>query len=189
MDITVLVRNWWAVGLRGLAAIAFGVLAFVVPGLTLAALVLLFGGYAVAEGILNVVAAIRRRRGDRLWWAVLLQGLASVAAGLLAFVYPGLTALVLVYVIAGWAIVTGILAIVAAIRLREVIRGEVWLGLSGVLSVAFGVLLAVAPGAGALALVLWIGAYAFAMGVLLVALAFRLRRARDEERPPLARAA
>jgi len=175
-DADTLAQNWWAIALRGLAGIIFGILAFVMPGVTLAVLVLLFGAYALADGIFNVIAAITGHSGAQSWWMLLLEGLVSVAAGLVAFFMPGLTALTLVYVISAWAIITGVLEIVAAIRLRKVIANEWWLVLSGVLSIVFGAFIAAAPGAGALALVFWIGAYAIVFGVLLVALGFRLRR-------------
>ena len=172
------------------AAILFGLLTLVVPGLTLAALVLLFGAYALVDGIFNIVAAIRRRPDGPPWWALLLEGLVGVAAGLVTFLLPGLTAATLVYIIGAWAIITGVLEIVAAVRLRQQLTGEWWLVLSGVLSVVFGVLVMLRPAAGALAIVLWIGAYAIVFGALLLALAFRLRRAQAELRDvPFARAA
>jgi uncharacterized membrane protein HdeD (DUF308 family) len=189
MDVIVLARNWWAIAIRGVAAILFGLLAFLWPGLTLAALVLLFGAYALVDGIFSIVAAVRRRTGDAPWWALLLEGILGVAAGLVTFFMPGLTAVTLVYVIAAWAIVTGVLEIVAAVRLREQITGEWWLVLSGVLSIVFGGLVMLAPAAGALAITLWIGAYALVFGALLLALAFRLRRVREDVRVGLARAA
>ena len=180
MDMMVLARNWGAIASRGVAAIMFGVLTFVVPALTLTVLVLLFGAYAIVDGVFSIIAALRRRAGSRTWWALLAEGIIGVAAGLVTFLFPGLTAVTLVYVIAAWAIVTGVLEIVAAVRLRRQLTGEAWLVLSGVLSIVFGGLLTIAPGAGALALVLWIGAYAIVFGALLLALAFRLRRARAE---------
>jgi uncharacterized membrane protein HdeD (DUF308 family) len=184
-----LAANWWALALRGLAGILFGGLTLFFPGLSLAALVLLFGAYAAVDGIFAVVAAVRGRGADRPWWALVLGGLISLAAGVAAFVYPRLTALTLVYLIGAWALVHGVFEIVAAVRLRKQIRGEAWLALSGVLSVVFGALVLVAPGAGALALLLWIGAYAVVFGVLLIALAFRIRGWAAEERQPLTRAA
>ncbi len=189
MDTTTLARNWWAIALRGVAAIIFGILAFVLPGITLAALVLLFGAYAFVDGVFSLVAAVRGRGGDEPWWALVIEGLAGIAAGLITFFLPGLTALTLLYVIAAWSLVTGVLEIVAAVRLRKTITNEWWLVASGVLSVAFGVLLALFPGPGALALVLWIGAYAVVFGALLVGLAFRLRKTDEERRVPMARAA
>lgn len=184
-----LAKNWWALVLRGVAGIVFGILAFVMPVVTLAALVLLFGAYALVDGIFNIVAAATGGRGARPWWALLLAGLAGIGAGLVTFFMPGLTALALAYLIGIWAIVTGVLEIVAAVRLRKEIRNEWLLGLSGALAVAFGALLLFAPGAGALAMVLWIGAYALVYGALLVFLGFRLRGRRPEARDTTVRRA
>jgi uncharacterized membrane protein HdeD (DUF308 family) len=189
IDITPLVRNWWAIALRGMAAILFGILTFVVPVLSLAVLVLLFGSYAIVDGVFNLVAAVRRREGARPWWALVLEGIVSLAAGVVTLVWPVLTTLALVYIIGIWAVITGVLEIVAAVRLRKHITGEGWLALSGALSVVFGALLMIAPGAGALALVLWIGAYAIVFGALLVFLGFRLRRLRVDGRAAVLRAA
>jgi uncharacterized membrane protein HdeD (DUF308 family) len=188
-DVKSLAENWWAIALRGVSAIIFGVLAFVLPALSLFALILMFGAYAIIEGIFNIIAAARSRSKDGPRWLLLLEGFVSIAAGIVTFALPGLTALVLVYVIAAWAMVTGVLEIIAAVRVRKQITGEVWWILSGILSVVFGVLLMIAPGAGALALVLWIGAYAVVFGALLVGLAFRLRRWQSAEQVPIARAA
>ena len=184
VDLAALAKGWWLVVLRGVLAIAFGLLAALLPSLTLFALVMMFGAYALVEGVFNLIAAFRRAGGERPWWALVLEGLVSIAAGVVAFVLPGLTALALVYLIAAWAMLTGILEIVAAVKLRQKIRGEWWLALSGVLSVAFGVLVMLFPGAGALALVLWIAAYAIIFGVLLIALGVRLRGLSTE--PPRA---
>jgi uncharacterized membrane protein HdeD (DUF308 family) len=188
MNIDALAENWWALALRGVAAIIFGVLAIVWPGVTLAALILLFGGYALVEGVLNVVAAVRGRGDDQPWWALLLEGLVSIAAGVVTFAVPGLTALALLYVIAAWAIVTGVLEIVAAIRLRRRITGDAVLALNGVLSIAFGVLTMLVPGAGALSLVWLIGAYAIVFGALLLGLSLQLRRWRGRAALRIARA-
>jgi uncharacterized membrane protein HdeD (DUF308 family) len=174
VDVDSLSRNWWAVSLRGLAGVLFGVITFIAPGISLAALVLLFGAYAFADGVLAIVTAIRRRGNDR-WWMLLLEGLVGVTAGVLTLLWPGITALALLYVIAAWVLVTGAFEITAAIRLRKVITGEWILALSGIFSIALGVLLIVAPGPGALAVVIWIGAYAFVFGVLLFTLGLRLK--------------
>jgi uncharacterized membrane protein HdeD (DUF308 family) len=168
-----LARHWWVMALRGLAAVLFGILAFVWPGMTLAVLVLLFGAYALVDGVLAIVAAIRGDVQHRI--TLLLEGIVGVLAGLAAFVLPGVTALVLLYIIAFWAIVTGVLEIVAAIRVRRAIANELGLIIGGVLSVLFGIVLIVAPGAGALAVVYLIGAYAIIFGVTLLGLAWRLR--------------
>jgi uncharacterized membrane protein HdeD (DUF308 family) len=189
MDMMALARNWWALAIRGVAAIIFGLLALLLPGVTLAALILLFAAYALVDGIFNLVAALRGHTGERPRWLLTVEGLASIAAGIVAFALPGLTALVLVYVIAVWALITGVLEVVAAIRLRDEIPNEWWLVASGVLSVVFGLLLVIAPGAGVLALVLWVGAYAIVFGALLIGLAFRLRREQPEVRADIARAA
>jgi uncharacterized membrane protein HdeD (DUF308 family) len=168
-----LARHWWVIGLRGLAAILFGVLAFVWPGMTLAVLVLLFGAYALVDGVLTLIAAVRGGVQHRI--VMLVEGVVSVLAGLAAFVWPGLTALVLLYIIAFWAIVTGVLEIVAAIRVRRAISNELGLVIGGVLSVVFGVVLLIAPGAGALAVIFLIGAYAVVFGIAVLGLAWRLR--------------
>jgi uncharacterized membrane protein HdeD (DUF308 family) len=169
-------RNWWALALRGVAAILLGILAFAWPGITLFVLVLFFGAYMLVDGIFAIVAAVRAAGEEDRWWLLLIEGILGVLAGLVAFFWPGLTALALLYFIAAWAIVTGIMEIVAAVRLRQEIEGEWALGLSGLLSVIFGVLLVVLPApAGLLSLVWLIGAYAVATGVLLLILAFRVR--------------
>jgi uncharacterized membrane protein HdeD (DUF308 family) len=180
VNVASLVKNWWAVALRGAAALIFGFLTALWPDISLTALVLLFGSFAIVYGVFNIITAVRRRRGERRWWALLLEGLVSVAVGAVTLIMPELTTLALAYVIAAWGILTGIFEIAAAIMLRRQIRGEWWLALAGVLSVAFGAVLAIWPGVGALALVLWIGAYAIVLGILLIALGFKLRRLRFE---------
>jgi uncharacterized membrane protein HdeD (DUF308 family) len=153
-------------------AILFGLLTFFLPGITLVTLVLLFGVYALMDGIFNVIAFFRVRSHH---WALLIEGLLGIIAGTLTFAWPAITAIVLLYLIAFWAIFTGIFEVIAGIRLRKVITNEWLLLLVGVLSFLFGVLILFAPGVGALAIVLWIGGYAFVFGVFLLALAFRLR--------------
>ena len=168
--------NWWLVLLRGIAAIAFGILAFVWPVITLLTLTLLWGAYAVADGLFalwGAVAGPRGHMGARFW--LVIVGLAGVVAGVLAFAWPGVTALVLLFFIAFWAILTGVMQIVGAIRLRKEIDNEWMLAASGVLSVLFGVILIVQPGAGALGLIFVIGAYAVIYGAILIGLALRLR--------------
>lgn len=170
-----LARNWWLILLRGVLAIIFGVLAFVWPGITLVALVLLYGAFAFTDGVLSIVAAIWGGAPAPRWWLALV-GVFGIAAGVLTLLWPGITALVLLLFIAGWAIATGVMQIIGAIRLRKEIEGEWLLIASGVLSVAFGVLLAAWPGTGAIAMVLVIGAFAIMEGVLLVAFGFKLRK-------------
>jgi len=171
----ILTRNWWALALRGLAGIIFGIITFAWPGISLAALVLLFGAYALTDGIFAIAAAVSGSGRKNKWWALLIGGVLSIIAGIVAFVVPGVTALVLLYLIAGWAIAVGILAIITAITLRREIKGEWMMILFGILAVAFGISLAIYPAAGALAVVLWIGAYVLVTGALLLGLAIRLR--------------
>lgn len=171
-----LAKNWWALALRGLAAVLFGLLTFLVPGITLLTLVLLFGIYALADGAFNVIAFFRSFGHH---WALLLEGVIGLIVGILTFAWPAVTAVALLYLIAFWAIFTGVFEIIAGIRLRKVISNEWMLLLMGLLSLVFGILILFAPGAGALAIVLWIGAYALIFGVFLLALAFRLRGHRN----------
>ncbi|MGH8604973.1 MAG: HdeD family acid-resistance protein [Gammaproteobacteria bacterium] len=171
-----LIYNWRAVGLRGLCALLFGAAIFFWPAISFVVLVLLFGLYALTDGIITIVLVLRERRRHKRWWLLLLQGIAGVAAGIMTFMWPGVSALVLLYIIAAWAIVTGILEIAAAVQLRKEIEGEWLLALGGIASLIFGVLLVAFPGAGALAVVWLIGAYSAFFGALLLFLAFRLRR-------------
>jgi uncharacterized membrane protein HdeD (DUF308 family) len=171
----VLARHWWVVGLRGLAAVIFGILALLVPKLTLIVLIAFFGAYALIDGAIALFLAIRGREYNRNWGWLLVEGIAGILIGILTFRWPGVTALVLLAFIAAWAIVTGIMEIFGAIELRRVINNEWLLILSGVASVLFGLILLVFPGAGALALVVVIGLYAIIYGLLLLGLAWRLR--------------
>ena len=168
---------WWTLLLRGIVAILFGVVAFLWPGVTLGALVLLFGAYALVDGIAAIILGIKEYGDRERWWATLLVGIVGVAVGLVTFFMPQVTAIALLWVIAFWAIVRGAFEIAAAVRLRHAIEGEWLLALSGALSIAFGVLILAFPGAGALAVVLWIGAFAIMSGAVLIALAFRVRGA------------
>jgi uncharacterized membrane protein HdeD (DUF308 family) len=176
-----LAQNWWAVVLRGVCAIVFGLGAFLWPGMTLAALVLLFGAYALVDGILAVAWSFMNRQAGAFPWGVLIAGLAGIVAGVMTFLWPGLTALVLLYFVAYWAIVRGIFEIIAAIHLRKELKNEWLLALAGVLSVAFGLVLIAAPGAGVLAVLWWIGAFALIVGVTLVSLGFRLKGLKDRQ--------
>ena len=177
--LTQFARAWWLVALRGISAVIFGVLAFIWPAVTILALVVLWGAYALADGILTLIAAFRVRERNKPMWALSLIGVLGVAAGIVTFLWRGLTALALLMLIAAWAFVMGILQIVAAIRLRKEIEREWLLGLSGVLSVVFGVLMVINPGAGALAMLWIIAAYSLVFGVLLIILGFRLKSHAD----------
>lgn len=185
----VLTEHWWAIALRGLVGILVGIIAFALPIATLIALVYLFGAYALLDGFFNLAAAWRRTSGQRPWWALLASGLAGVAAAAISFVWPGITAMALVYVIAAWALITGGLEVAAAIKLRKEIEGEWLLALSGLFSILLGGALAVFPDAGAIGLVWYFGAYAMLFGILMVALAVRLRARHEEARPESTRIA
>jgi len=174
-----LAQNWWALVLRGVCAVLFGLVAFAWPGITLAVLILFYGAYALVEGVLAVAWALVGRHGGSFPWGVLLAGLAGVVVGIWTFMYPGLTALALVYLIAAWAAVRGVFEIIAAFHLRKEIDNEWLLALSGLVSLGLGVLLFMAPGAGALAALWWIGAFAIVLGVLEIILGFRLKGLKD----------
>ena len=189
INVDTLTRNWWVVLIRGVAGVLFGIATFFAPGVSLAVLVLLFGAYALIDGVLAVISAVRRRGVSDRWWMLLVEGLVGIAAGIVTLVWPGITALALLYVIAAWALLTGAFEIAAAIRLRKVITGEWLLVLSGIASIGLGILLLIFPGPGALVMVLWIGAYAFVFGILLIALSLRLRSLGKSRTPHAARAA
>jgi uncharacterized membrane protein HdeD (DUF308 family) len=177
-----LARNWWAVALRGVIAVIFGLLALIWPGITVLALVALFGAYCLVDGVIAIGTALfggaarfeGAGAGRRVWLAV--EGIAGVVAGIITFAWPGITTLVLLWLIAFWALVTGVMEIVVAIRLRRELQGEWLLILSGALSVLFGILLIVWPASGALALVTLIAIYALIFGAALIGLGLRLRR-------------
>jgi uncharacterized membrane protein HdeD (DUF308 family) len=173
-----LARRWWALALRGAIAVLFGLLTLFIPGVTLISLVLLFGCYAILDGIFDLVSAMQARSRH---WPLLVEGIVGIVAGIVTFMWPGITAMFLLYLIAFWAILTGVLEIVAGIRLREVIANEMLLILTGVISTLFGILIIIFPGAGALAIIIWIGAYAVVFGIILIVLAFRLRSFRQLE--------
>jgi uncharacterized membrane protein HdeD (DUF308 family) len=169
------IRHWWVLALRGVLAIVFAAIAFSQPGITLHALVWVWGAYAIVDGVLSLVLSGRAAEDRQPWGMLLLGGIAGIAAGIIAFVWPGITALALIYLIAGWAIVTGLLEIAAAIALAPILEGEWLLGLSGVLSVLLGALIMARPGAGLIAWVWMIGVYALLYGVFMLALGFRVR--------------
>ncbi|MGO8855925.1 MAG: HdeD family acid-resistance protein [Steroidobacteraceae bacterium] len=172
---SILSRNWWLMLLRGIVAIGFGILIFAKPQISLQVLVYLFGAYALVEGTLGLWVAAQASKDIESWWVLLLWGLLGIAVGILAFVKPGITALALLFYIAIWAIATGVLEIVAAVRLRQLIKDEWLLILAGLASLAFGVALIVQPEAGALAVLWLIGAYAIVFGLLIVIFAFKIR--------------
>jgi uncharacterized membrane protein HdeD (DUF308 family) len=171
--VNTLAQNWWTLVLRGVAAVIFGILAYVWPGITFTVLVLFFGAYALWDGVFALIAAFRTQAERR--WPLVLEGLVGIAAGVLTFIWPGAATLALLLIIGAWAFVTGIFEIVAAIRLREEIEGEWLLLISGLLSVLFGIALAIWPAAGLVAVTWLIGAYSIVFGILLIVLGFRLR--------------
>jgi len=168
-------RYWWTTLIRGVISILFGIAVITRPGISLVALTLLFGTFVLADGIANVISAIGGRNEYENWWILLLAGLAGVVVGMLTFLNPAATALILLVYIAIWAIATGILELVTAIHLRKEIEGEFWLGLAGIASIAFGVALIARPGAGVLAVLWLVAIYAFALGLILIVLAFKAR--------------
>lgn len=171
-----LTKNWWLVVLRGALAILFGLLAFLMPGLAWLSLIVLFGTYAVLDGVVAMMTGLISSKYSPRWWGFLLEGLVSVAAGVIALVRPDIAGLALIVVISVWAMLTGILEIAAAIRLRRELSNEWMLGFGGFLSIVLGVLLILQPAAGGLVVTLMIGAYALVFGIALVALGIRLRQ-------------
>jgi uncharacterized membrane protein HdeD (DUF308 family) len=174
MMLHALAKNWWLILLRGICAIVFGVLTFIWPGVTLVTLVLFYGAFALVDGVLALVAAITGGAPAPRWWLAIV-GILGIGAGLITFFMPGMTAIVLLYFIAFWAMAIGVMQIVGAIRLRKEIDNEWWLVAAGVASVLFGLILVMQPGAGALGLLLVIGVYAILYGILLVSFSLRLR--------------
>jgi uncharacterized membrane protein HdeD (DUF308 family) len=171
-------RNWWAVALRGAFAILFGLLTIAWPQLTVVVLVALFGAWALLDGISAFMAAWRSAEAKQTWWPFLVTGVLGVGAAIVTWVWPQITALTLLTVIAVWAIASGVLQVAAAIRMRKIITNEFWLALAGVGSVVFGVLVLLFPGAGAIGIAWAIGWYAILFGLLMVMLGFRLRSMR-----------
>jgi uncharacterized membrane protein HdeD (DUF308 family) len=178
-----LARYWWALALRGTAAIIFGIIALFWPPAAIAVLVAIFGAYALVDGIFNLIAAVRAGRSGQRWGALVFEGIVSLLVGLLTLFFPRVTALALVLLVGAWSLVTGIAELVAAIKLRRLIEHEWLLALAGILSIAFGILLFISPLIGAIAIAIWIGAYCLVFGALLVGLALRLRSwaARQQE--------
>ncbi|SDR33462.1 Uncharacterized membrane protein HdeD, DUF308 family [Rhizobiales bacterium GAS191] len=176
-----LAKNWWLFLIRGIAAVVFGVLSFAWPGLTLVTLVLLYGAFALVDGASALLAAIMGKVSPTPRWWLAVIGILGIVAGVVTFIWPGLIALILLIFIAGWSIASGVFQIVGAIQLRKHIDNEWLLILSGALSIAFGVVLFLMPGAGALALIWLIASYAIVFGILTIAFSLRLRKHKDLE--------
>jgi uncharacterized membrane protein HdeD (DUF308 family) len=175
----VLAQNWWAIALRGVFAILFGVIAFAAPGAAILSLVLLFSAYMLVDGIFAIVAGVRAARAHERWKLLVAEGIINIITGVLAFLLPGLTAIAFVLLVAAWAVVSGGLMWGAAYRLGKG-HGRWWLAFGGLVSVVFGALLVIAPLVGAVVLTWWMAAYAIVFGVVLLALAFKLRARRGE---------
>jgi uncharacterized membrane protein HdeD (DUF308 family) len=169
-----LAENWWALALRGALAVVFGILTFLMPGVTLTTLLILFAAYLFADGVMAIVAAVRAARKDERWGWLVFEGLTGIAAAIAFVLYPGLTIVLFIYLAAAWAIVSGVTMAVAAFRLNQT-HGRWMMAIAGIFSVVFGTVLLVAPIAGAVALTLWLGAYALIFGAALLVLAVRLR--------------
>lgn len=178
-----LIKNWWSLLLRGLLGLLLGIIAFAWPGITLAGLVMLFGAYALIDGVVNIVGAVRAARAHERWSVLVIEGLVGIAAAAVTVLWPAITTLALIFVIGAWAVITGAMEIAAAVRLRKYITGEWLLLLSGIASLIFGVLVMVYPLAGGLVIALWFGAYVFIFGAIMVTLAFRLRSLRNRQLP------
>ncbi len=175
----ILADSWWAVGLRGLLGIAFGLICLLVPAAAILAIVLLFSAYMLVDGVLAIASGIKAARSGKRWGLLILEGVVDIAAGAVAFLWPGITALTFVILIAIWAIFSGALMLAAAFSLK-IDHGRWWLALGGIASVIFGIVLLIAPVMGAVVLTWWLGAYAIVFGVLLLVLAFQLHGKKEE---------
>jgi uncharacterized membrane protein HdeD (DUF308 family) len=175
----ILAQNWWAIALRGVFAILFGLIALFVPGATILSLVFLFSAYMLVDGVFGIVAGVRAASAGQRWGWFILEGLANIAIGVIAFLWPGLTVVAFVLMLAAWSLVTGIFMVVAAFKLNPT-YGRGWLVFSGIVSVLFGIALVIAPLIGAVVLTWWLGAYAVVFGIGLLILAFKLRSHKDD---------
>jgi uncharacterized membrane protein HdeD (DUF308 family) len=178
----VLAGNWWALALRGLFAILFGIVAFAQAGVVMVALVIVFGAYSVADGIVNIIFAVHGARRHERWILLLINGLVGIAIGIGAVIWPGITVVAFVFMVGAWALLSGGLMLAAAIGLKRS-HGRWLLVFGAIISLIYGVLLFASPLIGALVLTWWVGAHALVFGVTLILLAFRLRKHRGERFP------
>jgi uncharacterized membrane protein HdeD (DUF308 family) len=177
----VLAKNWWALALRGVLGILFGLIALFLPGATMLSLALLFSAYMLVDGVFAIISAVRAARAHERWGLLLLEGILNIVVGVIAFLWPASAVLAFVLLVAAWALLSGALMLAAAFRLKED-HGRWWLALGGIVSIVYGGLLVVAPLIGALVLTWWLGAYALVFGIALLVLAFKLRARRDDRR-------
>ncbi|MFQ3452618.1 HdeD family acid-resistance protein [Bradyrhizobium sp. UFLA01-814] len=176
-----LAQNWWLFLLRGILGILFGVVALIFPGPTMLSLVLLFSAYTLVDGVAGIISAVRAiQRKEERWGWLIFEGAVNIAVAILAFLWPGMTVLAFVLLVAAWSIVSGALMTAAAFRL-SVSHGRWWLVLGGLLSVGYGALLVATPLIGAIVLTWWMGAYAIAFGFALVILSFKLRLRQNQQ--------
>jgi uncharacterized membrane protein HdeD (DUF308 family) len=174
-----LAQNWWAIGLRGLCAIIFGIIAFVAPGATILSLVFVFAAYMLVDGIFAIVAAVRAARQHERWGLLVLEGVANIALAAIVTLWPGLTVLAFVLWIAAWSIISGALMFGASFRLKKD-HGRGWLAFGGIVSIIYGILLVIAPLVGAIVLTWWLGAYSLVFGAALIALSLQLKSRRND---------
>lgn len=179
-QVSEMTSNWWALALRGAVSILLGLVAITMPGLTIAAIVTVFGVYAIIEGVLAIMASIRGIREHDRWGWMMVEGVVGICAGLIAFFMPGVGALAIIWLIAAWAVLTGALEIAAGFRLRKIIEGEWLLILTGVLAIVLGFFMVSRPGMGVVLLTTWLGVWAILSGITLMVLAFRIKRWANE---------
>ncbi|HUU25728.1 MAG TPA: HdeD family acid-resistance protein [Methyloceanibacter sp.] len=175
----VLAESWWAVGLRGVLAIAFGLICLLVPTAAILALILLFSAYMLVDGVFAIASGIKAARNGERWGLLILEGIVDIAAGAVAFLWPAITTVAFVILIAVWAIISGALMLAAALGLK-LDHGRWWLALGGIASVIFGIVLLIAPVVGAVVLTWWLGVYALVFGAMLLVLAFQLHGKKEE---------
>jgi uncharacterized membrane protein HdeD (DUF308 family) len=175
----VLADSWWAVGLRGILGILFGLICLLTPGVAVEVFVILFSAYMLVDGVFAIVSGIKAARNGERWGLLILEGVVDLAAGVVAFLWPAITLVALIWIIAVWAVVSGVLMLSAAFTLN-IDHGRWWLALGGIASVIFGILLVIEPLIGAVVLTLWIGAYALVFGVFLLVVAFQLHSRKEE---------
>ena len=175
----VLADSWWAVGLRGILGILFGLICLLTPGVAVEVFVILFSAYMLVDGVFAIISGIKAARNGERWGLLILEGIVDLAAGVVAFLWPAITLVALIWIIAVWAVVSGVLMLSAAFTLN-IDHGRWWLALGGIASLIFGILLVVEPLIGAVVLTLWIGAYALVFGVFLLVVAFQLHSRKEE---------